>query len=67
MDEEVAWEKITTLTNKVDLSLSDRDQIRVLMRWLSEEQRAWLEEGLFLSDVIQPTEEREGDEYGQDN
>lgn len=67
MDEEAAWEKITTLTNKADLSLSDRDQIRVLMRWLSEEQRAWLEEGLFLSDVIQPTEEREGDEYGQDN
>jgi len=57
MDEEAAWEKITTLTNKADLNLSDRDQIRTLMRWLPEEKRRWLEEGLFLSEVIQPTEE----------
>ena len=64
VDEETAWEKITNLTNKADFSQSDNSEIRSLMRWLPDEKRRWLEEGLFLSEVKQPTEQSKGNEDG---
>ena len=59
MDEEEAWDKITRLTNKAHVSSGDKREICSLMKWLPEEKRSWIREGLFLFDTALPDADTE--------
>jgi uncharacterized lipoprotein len=50
MDEDEAWEKITNITNKANMTVKDVKEVRALMVHMPKDQQAWIEEGLFLEE-----------------
>lgn len=67
MDEDEALDKIFKITNTPKMSLIDRGKIEALMKWLPEEKRCWIEEGLFLKETRHPTDHEENARNGKDN
>ena len=48
MTSDEAWEKITQITNKQRMAEKDFKDVRALMKFMTEREQSWIEEGLFL-------------------
>ncbi|MDB2352761.1 hypothetical protein N9V92_06185 [Luminiphilus sp.] len=61
MDEEDAFEKIMTLTNKANVTARDKVEIQKLSKWLTPEKQGWIEEGLWLLDIREEKDDGQQD------
>jgi hypothetical protein len=48
MTSDEAWQKITQITNKERMTEKDFKDVRALMKFMTEREQSWVEEGLFL-------------------